>query len=81
MWNGANWLRSESGGGILGSGKSCLSFQKTMRNFSSTFGIGKQATQTVRLQVDSLLIPSQLQFPSVKTNETSTTNRDSQNDC
>jgi hypothetical protein len=52
--------------------------KKPMENFSSTFGLGKQATQTMRHQVDNLLRPSHLQFPSVKTNETSAITRDSQ---
>jgi hypothetical protein len=52
----------------------------TTGNFSTTFKLGKQATRTVRLQVNSLRRPSHLQFPPAKTNETSTPNRDSLND-
>jgi len=52
-----------------------------MGNFSTTFGLGQQETQTGRRQVDSLLRPPKQQLPYVKTNKISTTNTDSQNDC
>ena len=65
MWNGANWLRSATGGRILWSQKLCLLFKK-MGNFSTTFGLGKQTTWTVRLKSTAFSVHHSYNSPPSK---------------